>query len=95
MHDATKKENIIKNSSFVLGGAHYTFEGEELLYRGKTMTNKNGFYDFLTSFPDVYSDRPIPHYHIQVTTPGRRGRSFVTQIYFRNMIPQNYRNYVR
>ena len=48
------------------------------------------------TFPGVYTSRPIPHYHIKVTTPGLgRGQSFITQVYFRGMVPQDYRNYVR
>ena len=32
---------------------------------------------------------------VQVVTPGKRGKTFITQLYFRGLIPPRYENYVR
>jgi len=44
----------------------YTFRPAKLWYRGKTRTNKDGFYQFLATFPGTYDQRPITHYHYKV-----------------------------
>merc|ERR1711981_690991 len=75
---------------------HYTFRNSsELLYRGKTKTKKNGGYEFLGSFPGVYTLRPILHIHYKVLTPGPKGQTFTSQLYFRHQVPRNYVNYVK
>jgi len=71
---------------------HYTFRPDELVYRGKSRTSQSGDYEFLATFPGVYSGRPIPHYHVQVST---RTTTFITQIYFKNLVPKGFENYVR
>merc|ERR1712137_1031301 len=76
------------------GNAEYSFRPEKLLHRGKTITGKNGDYGFVASFPQVYAGRPIPHYHIMITTRGRRGITFITQVYFRGQIPKGFEDYV-
>jgi len=73
----------------------YTFRPDKLWYRGRALTNKDGYYQFLATFPATYPGRPIPHYHITVTTPGLSGRSFTTQIYFRDLVPRAFENYVK
>jgi len=75
--------------------AEYTFRNDKLWYRGKSQTNKDGFYQFLATFPATYEGRPITHYHYKVTSPGRNGRSLTTQVYFRDRVPRGYENYVR
>jgi len=74
--------------------AEYSFRPGTLLHRGKTFTGKNGDYGFSASFPQVYTGRPIPHYHIMITTRGQRGVTFITQIYFRGQIPRGFEDYV-
>ena len=74
---------------------------------------QTGEFKFLATFPNVYKERPIPHYHLmvllrsllllsntsalsaQVSTPGARGVSLTTQIYFRDRVPRDYTSYVR
>ncbi len=73
-------------------GGRYTFKPNFLWYRGKTRTDADGNYAFETVFPATYSGRPIPHYHYKVEA---EGRSFVTQAYFRDLVPEDYENYVR
>jgi len=75
--------------------AKYTFPPAKLLFRGNTVTDQAGAYKFLATFPEVYQARPIPHYHVKINTPGRNGIDFTTQIYFRNLVPQSFKNYVR
>merc|ERR1719317_1841814 len=73
----------------------YTFRPDKLWYRGRALTDKDGYYQFLATFPATYPGRPIPHYHITVTTPGLSGRSFTTQAYFRDLVPRSFENYVK
>lgn len=47
---------------------------------GRTMTDTEGRYGFLTIMPGNYGTRP-PHIHFRVAQPGRA--EFVTQMYFR------------
>ncbi|MCC4115114.1 hypothetical protein LLG90_07095 [Aromatoleum toluclasticum] len=47
---------------------------------GRTMTDAQGRYSFLTILPGNYGTRP-PHIHFRVAQPGRA--EFVTQLYFR------------
>lgn len=47
---------------------------------GRTMTDAQGRYSFLTILPGNYGSRP-PHIHFRVAQPGRA--EFVTQMYFR------------
>ncbi|AKU10587.1 hypothetical protein AzCIB_0682 [Azoarcus sp. CIB] len=47
---------------------------------GRTMTDAQGRYSFLTVLPGNYGSRP-PHIHFRVAQPGRA--EFVTQMYFR------------
>lgn len=47
---------------------------------GRTMTDAQGRYSFLTVLPGNYGTRP-PHIHFRVAQPGRA--EFVTQMYFR------------
>ena len=47
---------------------------------GRTMTDADGRYSFLTVMPGNYGSRP-PHIHFRVAQPGRA--EFVTQMYFR------------
>lgn len=47
---------------------------------GRTMTDAQGRYSFLTILPGSYGSRP-PHIHFRVAQPGRA--EFVTQMYFR------------
>jgi protocatechuate 3,4-dioxygenase beta subunit len=47
---------------------------------GRTMTDADGRYSFLTIMPGNYGSRP-PHIHFRVAQPGRA--EFVTQMYFR------------
>jgi len=75
--------------------AKYTFPPEELLFRGNSITDQTGAYKFLATFPEVYQARPIPHYHVKINTPGRNGIDFTTQIYFQNLVPPSFKNYVR
>ena len=73
---------------------------------------QTGGYEFMATFPGVYSKRPILHYHVmvsscsvitcnlyqpmlQISTPGARGRTFITQIYFRDHVPRWAEGYVR
>jgi len=70
----------------------YTFPPDYLWYRGQRTTKKNGRYWFHATYPGVYEQRPIPHYHIKVEA---RGREFITQIYFKDDIPPSYEDYVR
>ena len=72
---------------------------------------QTGEFKFLATFPNVYKERPIPHYHLmvllrsllllsntlsaQVSTAGGRGVSLTTQIYFRDRVPRDYTSYVR
>ena len=72
---------------------------------------QTGEFKFLATFPNVYKERPIPHYHLmvllrsllllsntlsaQVSTAGARGVSLTTQIYFRDRVPRDYTSYVR
>ena len=32
---------------------------------------------------------------LQISTPGARGRTFITQIYFRDRVPRGFETYVR
>lgn len=45
----------------------------------RTLTDRNGNYQFLTVIPGPYGGRP-PHVHFRVVAPG--GRELVTQMYF-------------
>lgn len=47
-------------------------------YRAKVVTDKNGSYHVVTSFPGVYEPRP-PHIHVKLTPPG--GETLITQLY--------------
>lgn len=47
---------------------------------GRTMTDADGRYTFLTIMPGKYGSRP-PHIHFRIAQPGRA--EFVTQMYFR------------
>merc|ERR550519_1194261 len=38
----------------------------EMWYRGKTITDENGGYQFEATFPHEYGGRPILHYHFMV-----------------------------
>merc|ERR1711990_551418 len=75
--------------------AEYTFGPDELKYRGKGNTSQEGSYEFLASFPGTYPERPIPHIHYMVVTPGNTGQTFISQLYFPGQIPPSYENYVR
>merc|ERR1719221_44368 len=80
------------------GGSHphYSFRNSsQLHYRGKTKTKKNGVYKFLGSFPGVYTARPILHIHYKVMTPGPKGQTFTSQLYFRDQVPSSYLDYVK
>merc|ERR1711874_894118 len=72
--------------------AGYTFPDDDLWYRGKITTDKNGRYAYSTTYPATYSGRPIPHIHYKVDTGDRE---FVTQLYFENDVPRSYEDYVR
>merc|ERR1712002_308544 len=65
----------------------YTFPPDKLWYRGKFTTDEAGRYHYLTTFPGVYSKRPIQHIHYKVTA---RGVELVTQLYFAGHIPSGY-----
>merc|ERR1719481_2266447 len=69
----------------------YTFPPEELWYRGAQMTDQDGSYQFIATFPGKYLIRPINHYHFKVTTGGME---FITQAYFKDKVPMGYRRYV-
>jgi len=71
-------------------GNNYTFS-YPLWYRGMTETDEYGRYTFKATYPVIYQERPILHYHFKVTA---RGKEFVTQAYFEDKIPWSYQNYV-
>merc|ERR1712112_30069 len=63
----------------------YDDDSGTLWYRGKQTTDEHGEYKFLATFPRQYGDRPLIHYHFQVTTTD--DRVFITQAYFQDVIP--------
>jgi len=69
----------------------YTFPPDYLWYRGFVLTDKNGKYSFVGTYPGTYSGRPIPHIHYKVITASKE---LVTQLYFRNDVPPSYEDYV-
>jgi len=79
-----------------LTGNNYTFPPAKLWYRGRTKTKFDGSYKFVATFPVIYTERPILHYHFKVTTPGTyHGKELVTQAYFENMVPPAFQRYMR
>jgi len=76
-------------------GNNYTFPPAKLWYRGKTRTKRDGSYKFLATFPVIYKERPIKHYHFKVITPGPRGKELITQAYFESMVPPEFKGYMR
>jgi len=66
---------------------NYTFGIGHQWYRGKQKTDLKGDYHFLASFPIIYPQRPVIHYHFKVWTPGPMGMEFTTQAYFEDMLP--------
>jgi len=79
---------------------HYTFANEtfgpELWWRGWVISDDNGYYRFKTIYPTLYTIRPIAHVHYKITTGefgDAKGKSFITQLYFRDDIPEEYKSY--
>jgi len=70
----------------------YTFPPENLWYRGYVVTDQNGRYSFVATYPGIYTERPIPHIHMKAITPTKE---LTTQLYFRNDVPASYEDYVR
>jgi len=77
-----------------LTGKNYTFPPGKLWYRGNQTIEEDGSYKFLATFPIIYTERPILHYHFKVITPGVRGKEFITQAYFEDKIPPAFLEYV-
>lgn len=70
----------------------YTFPSAILWYRGFIVTDQNGKYSFVATYPGTYTGRPIPHIHMKVITPTK---VLTTQLYFRNDVPPSYEDYVK
>jgi len=73
--------------------AKYTFPGDRLwpLYRGYVLTDSEGNYKFIASYPGVYTQRPIPHVHTKVFT---QIKEFTTQLYFKDDVPPGFEEMV-
>lgn len=72
---------------------HYTFPATnpDLWYRGFQVTDQNGKYSFVATYPGLYDARPIIHIHFKVITPTKE---LTTQLYWRDDIPRSYEDYV-
>ncbi|WP_235297683.1 dioxygenase family protein [Portibacter marinus] len=63
----------------------YDNDSDDFLYRGTTMCDENGAYEFTTHLPVPYQASPgnyrPAHFHMLISAPGYQ--SLVTQIYFK------------
>ena len=53
------------------------------------------YYYFSTPSLNQLIDQHFVLRNIEVVTPGPRGQTFITQLYFRDQVPPSYENYVR
>lgn len=66
-------------------GGGYSSARSNLLYRAQVLTDACGYYSFTSTFPEIYSGRPIAHIHFRVSTE-KEGVLLNTQMYFEGHI---------
>ncbi len=61
-------------------GDYKNYKEEEVKFRGKAITDKEGNFSFKTILPGKYGGRPIRHYHFKIMHQDYK--DLITQIYY-------------